>query len=47
MRQYPSIRTVRIEIEPEGDLFADVDKSTGEIAKPVKKPAAQEEMRVE
>ena len=38
---------VRIEIEPEGDLFADVDKSTGEIAKPVKKPAAQEEMRVE
>ncbi len=37
---------VRIEIEPEGDLFADVDKATGEVV-PKAKAAAHEEMRVE
>ena len=37
--------SVKIQIEPEGDLFADVDKETGEMVP--KRPAVQEEMRVE
>lgn len=39
--------SAKLVIEPEGDLFGDVDKSTGEISKPVKKAAVQEEMRIE